>query len=1054
MRKIVTLCAILLFGAASAFSQNRTITGTVTGSEGQPLSDVSVLVKGTQTGTITNSNGYYTIDVKPGAKALVFSLVGSESREVVIGNQSVINVTLDQTSGQLQEVVINVPYGTVKKTSFTGSENTVSAQTISKQPVTSVTKALDGLVPGVIMTNGGGAPGSNAGMLIRGVGSVNASSSPLYVLNGVPYDGAIAAINTQDIESVTILKDAAAAALYGSRAANGVVMITTKKGQRGTPTTSIGIQQGLLSRAIPEYSRVGPKEYYELFWEAYKNNYISQGNSPAAAGVLASNVLAGPNGLVYNAYNVPANQLVDPVTGKLNPNASLLWNESWEDALFRTASRTAVNFNVSGASDRANYYFSAGYLNEDGIVKFSGYKRYDLRLNVNLDATKWLKTGLNIDGSLGNYANVPTGGTSTTNPFYFTRQMGPIYPVYQHDLTTGAIVNDPLTGQPKLDWGVPEQMGTRPYAGRSNLLGSLDLDDRSSKVFNGNANTFAQIDFLRNFSFKTTLGMNFYTSDGTTYQNNQYGDAAPTPGLADGGRSTKSNFRQVSITANEVLSWNKTIGEHDIRALAGHENYKFQSHYLAAYMSGFLFPGQTELDNGTTAFSPPTSYEDNHTIESYFGSVNYAFDQKYLASASYRTDGSSRFASDSRWGNFYSAGLGWRVSQENFLRGVTWINELKLKVSYGEQGNETLLDENGNALFYPYRSYYYANGNGTYSPPSRPVNADILWEKNKTTNAGVEFTLFNRRLQGTVEWFNRISDNLLFDVPLPPSTGYGSVYQNTGTMKNEGIEVQLAYTIVKSRDFDWKIDMNLTHFKNTITKLPEVQRKAGIVSGTKKLTEGHGIYDFWLREYAGVDASTGDALYYKDILNTDGKPSGERTVTNQINQGSYYYKGSAIPDISGGITNSLNYKGVSLSFLLTYSYGGYFYDGNYASLMHRGSAGTAWSTDILDRWQKPGDVTTVPRLQNAIAGQDGASTRWLFDKSFLNVKNISLSYSLPANVVEKMYMSGLDFFVNADNVWLFSAHKGMDPQRNFSGTSDWTYTPYRTISVGINAKLK
>ncbi len=1048
MRRIIALCTILLLSAASAFSQNRTITGTVTDELGQPLPDVSVLVKGTQNGTVTNNLGLFKIEVKPNARVLIFSSIGSESQEVTIGNQTIINITMKQAQGQLQEVVVNVPYGTIKKSSFTGSENTVTSQTISKAPVTSVTKALDGLVPGVIMTNGGGAPGSSASMLIRGIGSVNAATGPLYVLNGVPYDGSIAALNTNDIETVTVLKDASAAALYGSRAANGVVMITTKKGQRGAPVTSIGLQQGFMTRGIPEYDRVGPKDYYELFWEAYKNNYISQGNTPAAAGVLASNVLTGASGLVYNAYNVPGNQLVDPVTGKLNPNAKLLWNESWEDALFRTASRTAANLNVSGASDRANYYFSAGYLNEDGIVKFSGYKRYDLRLNVNMDATKWLKTGLNIDGSLGNYANVPSGGTATTNPFYFTRQMGPIYPVYQHDLTTGAIVNDPATGKPMLDWGVPEQMGTRPYAGRANLLGSLNLDNRSSKVFNGNANTFAEIIFLKDFSFKTTLGLNFYSSNGVSYQNNQYGDAAPTPGLADGGRSTISNDRQLSLTANEVLSWNKTIGSHNIRALVGHENYRYQYHYLAGYMSGFLFPGQVELDNGTTAFSPPTSYEDNHRIESFFGSVNYTFENKYLASASYRTDGSSRFASDTRWGNFYSAGLGWRISQENFMKSIPWINEMKLKASYGEQGNEDI------GLLYSYRAYYYANGNGTYTPPSRPPNPGLLWEKNKTTNAGLEFTVFNRRIQGSFEWFSRESDNLLFDVPLPPSTGYGSVYQNIGTMKNTGIEVQIGATIVKARNFDWKIDANLTHFKNEITRLPANQRKNGIVSGTKKLMEGHSIYDFWLREYAGVDASTGDALYYKDVLDADGKATGQRVLTNQINQATYYFRGSAIPDVYGGVSNTFSYKGISLSFMLVYSYGGLFYDGNYASLMHRGSPGTAWSTDILQRWQKPGDVATVPRLQTAISGQDGASTRWLFDGSFLNVKNISLNYALPAQIAERMYLSGLNFFVNADNIWLFSAHKGMDPQRSFTGTSDWSYTPYRTISVGINAKLK
>lgn len=1048
MRRFVMLCALLLLTSVYAFSQNRRVTGTVMGQDGQPLPDVSVVVKGTQTGTVTNSEGFYAIDVKSGSAVLVFSSIGSETHEEVVGNRTLINVALIQSVGELQEVVVNVPYGTVKKTSFTGSENTITSQTLTNKPVTSVTKALDGLIPGVMMTNGGGAPGSGASMLIRGIGSVNASSSPLYVLNGVPYDGSITSLNTDDIESLTVLKDATAAALYGSRAANGVVMITTKKGMRGAPVTRINYQQGFMTRGIPEYDRVGPKDYYELFWEAYKNNYKFQGNSDAAAGQMASNVLTSSNGLVYNAYNVPGNQLVDPVTGKLNPAAKLLWDESWEDALFRTALRTNANFNVSGATDRVNYYFAAGYLNEEGIVRFSGYERYNMRLNVNMDATEWLKTGLNLDGAMSTNKAVPSGGTATTNPFYFTRQMGPIYPVYQHDLVTGGIVNDPLTGKPMLDWGTPAQMGTRPYAGRANLLGSLDLDDRSTRAFNGNANTFAEIKFLRDFSFKTTVGINFYSANSTNYQNNQYGDAAPsTPGGPDGGRSTKSNVRQVSLTANQVLTWSRTMDKHNVTALAGHENYRWKQNNLAGYMSGFVFPGQTELNNGSNAFNPPTSSEDNETMESYFGSVNYTFDSKYLLSGSYRTDGSSIFAADKRWGNFYSVGAGWRISQENFMQNISWLNELKLKASYGEQGNNAI------GQLYSYKAYYYADGTGSYTPPQSLENPDILWEKNQTTNVGIEYSVLKRRLSGSVEWFNRVSDNLLFQVPLPPSLGT-FIWQNIGTMKNTGIEVQISGVPVKSRDFDWKIDFNLTHFKNTITKLPPNQRENGIVSGTKKLMEGHSIYDFWLREYAGVDASTGDALYYKDVLDANGKPTGDRTVTNVFNNASYYYKGSSIPDVFGGITNTFNYKGIGLSFLMVYSYGGLFYDGNYASLMHRGSAGTAWSVDILDRWQKPGDVTTVPRLQNAISGQDGASTRWLFDGSYLNIKSISLSYSLPADAAEKLYLGGLDFFVNGDNLFLFSAHKGMDPQRSFAGTSDWSYTPYRTISVGINAKLK
>jgi TonB-linked SusC/RagA family outer membrane protein len=1048
MRRLLFILLGILVISSQLLAQNRTITGRITDAQGNGI-PASVSVKGSTIGTATAADGSFTLSVPANAKVLVVSSVGFQSQEITIGTQSVISASLaTETAPQMDEIIVTVPYGTIRKTAFTGSESTVSAKTIQRQQVTSVTRALEGQVPGIIATNGGGAPGTGASILIRGVGSINASSAPLYVLNGVPYDGSISAISTDDIESVTVLKDAAAAALYGSRAANGVIMITTKKGKAGRVNTNATLRQGFMSRGIPEYDRVGPQEYYELMWEGYRNAYVAQGQSRAAAGILASNVLTGPNGLVYNAYNVPGNKVVDSITGKLNPNAQLLWNETWEDALFRTALRTNANINVSGGGDKTDFYLSAGYLNEEGILKFSGYERYNLRLNVNAAATSWLNTGINLDGAMAKRDDVPSGGTATTNPFYYSRQMGPIYPVYQRT-STGAYVVDPLTGKNALDWGTPAQMGTRPYAGRSNLLGSLDLDDRYTNIGNINANTFAEIKFLKDFTLRANLGANYYISSTTNYQNNQYGDAAPTDPLGtNGGRSTKTNDRQLSFTANEVLSWVKSFGSHNLRALAGHENYNYNYSYVSANSSGFLFPGQNEINNGTAPFSPASSSTDNHRIESYFGSVNYDFDQKYLASLSYRTDGSSRFRDDVRWGNFYSAGIGWRISQENFMKNVGWINELKFKASYGEQGNESI------GLYYPYRAYYYATGTGTYTAPSRTPNPDLLWETNKTLNIGLDFAILRSRLQGTIEWFNRQSDNLLFDVPLPISTGSTSVYRNIGSMKNFGIEFQVGYTAIQSKNFNWRVDLNLTHFQNEITKLPPGQRANGIVSGTKKLMEGRSVYDFWLREFAGVDASNGDALYYKDVLGTDGKPTGERTVTNQINQGTYYFHGSALPDISGGLTNAFSYQNFELSFLTTFAYGGLFYDGNYAGIMHRGSAGTAWHADIANRWQKPGDITNVPRIENNVGGQDGASTRWLFDASYLNIKNITLSYNLSKKIANRLHMNSAQIFANVDNAYLFTAKKGMDPQRSFTGTADATYTPFRTISIGLNVNLQ
>jgi TonB-linked SusC/RagA family outer membrane protein len=1052
MRKVILTMLVALGFVLGAVAQDRTVSGKVTDEGGKALEGVSVTSSDNKGGTKTDASGSFSINIGANIKALTFSSIGYESQRINVkgGNVTVKMKTVNNT---LDDVVVTVPYGSVKKKAFTGAENSINSSTIQKQQVTNVTRALEGLIPGLIATNGGGAPGTGAGVLVRGVGSINASSSPLYVLNGIPYDGSISALNSDDIENITVLKDAAAAALYGSRAANGVIMITTKKGKKGAPVFSINARQGFMSRLIPEYDRVDTKDYYELFWESYKNANIASGQNPILAGQNASTILTSSSGLVYNAYNVPGATLVDPTTGKLNPNAKLLWQDSWEKELFRNAMRTNVSANVSGGGDFSDFYLSAGYLNEEGIVKNSGYKSYNMRMNVNASPNKWFKTGINLDGAFSKRQDVPSGGTSTTNPFYFTRQIGPIYPVFQYNTTTGAPVLD-ADGKPAYDYGVPAQMGTRPYAGRSNIASTLFLDDRSRRIFNGNANIFGEIILPYGFSFKSTFGLNFFSNDITSYQNNQFGDASPsTPGGSDGGRSTKTSDKAISYTGNQVLSWNKQIGNHNIRALIGHENYAYRYNVLTGGKSGFLFPGYTDLDNGATVLGLPSSREDNLRIESYFSNVNYDYKSKYLLSGSFRTDGSSRFNPSDRWGNFYSVGLGWRISQEKFLKKLNWLSELKLRASYGEQGNDALADASGNSLYYAYQDYYDANGTGSFTFPGRFGNKNLKWETNSVLNFGLDFGFLKNRITGTLEVYTRQSSNLLFDVPLALSNVGGvSVYQNIGTMENKGIELQLGLGIVTKKAFNWRVDLNLTKFKNRITKLPPTQTEKGIVVGTKKLLADHSIYDFWLPDFAGVDASNGDNLYYRDITDASGKIV-DKAVTNVYNQATFYYFGSALPKISGGITNTFSYKDFDLSILTIFSYGGLFYDGNYASIMHRGAAGTAWSSDILNRWQKPGDVTNVPRLQNAVAGNDGVSSKFLIDGSYLNIKNITLSYTFLKNGLNKNIGSA-QFYLNVDNAFLFTAKKGSDPQRSFAGTSDATYTPFRTTSVGIKFNIK
>jgi TonB-linked SusC/RagA family outer membrane protein len=1039
MKKLLQSLFILMLVASAALAQDRTVTGTVSAKEdGSALPGVSIQVKGTKVGTQTSTDGKFTIKVPQGSTDLVFTYIGFLPQTVKIGTATSLKIVLSEDANQLAEVVIQVPYGSTTKKAFTGAETTITNKDIQKRQVTSVTRVLEGLIPGVQTTSGGGAPGSGVSVLIRGVGSINASSSPLYVVDGVPYGGTISGISTDDIENVTVLKDAAASALYGSRAANGVIMITTKSGKSGTAKIDVSFRSGVSERAIPEYDRVSTPQFYELMWEAAKNRYIAAGQTTAAAITSGNGLFSGSSGVIYNAYSLPLSTLIDQSTGKVKSDARLIYQDNWSEALFQTAKRNDLNMNISGGNQNSDYIVSFGYIKEDGTAKFSGYDRINARLKVNSAVKSWLDVGLNVGAAISNSKGLFTGGTATSNPFYYSRYMGPIYPVWQRDANGGYVI-DPLTGQQKLDWGVASQMGARPYAGNSNLLGTLAMDERSLRRTEGSVNTFLNVKFLKDFSFKTTFGGNYYNALETAYQNSQFGDAANVTG-----RSTKGNNASFTYTFNQVLSWKKSFGGHNFAVLAGHENYSYDLRAVSTTRTGFPFPLLPELASAATITGSSSSL-DLHKIESYFSQLNYNYKDKYLLSGSIRRDGSSRFQVDNRWGNFWSVGGAWRLSQEPFMKGFSWINELKLRASYGQQGNE---DTNNYYSWQGLYSYGYNNGSLPGIIRSSIANPALEWEKNIASNIGFDAQLFGR-VDLTAEYYERTSKDLLFDVPLAPSTGVSSITRNVGTMKNSGIELQLGYNAVKSKNFDYRIDVNLSRYKNKITQLP----LAEIVSGTKKLMVGQDIYAFWLREYAGVNPTNGDALYYQDVKDANGLVIG-RTTVNNINNATFYYKGSAIPDLTGGINNSFRYKGFDFSFLTSFQVGGMFYDGNYAGLMQRGTNfGQHLHVDQLRRWQKAGDITDVPRLQTNITLQDGTSTRFLFDASYLSIKNVNFGYTVPKNVLKKLGISSLRAFVAADNLLLLTKKKGMDPQRAFNGTSDFTYPPFRTLTFGLNVNL-
>lgn len=1034
------------------YAQEKTLSGQVSDEQsGLPLSGVSVSVKGTKTGTTTGSNGTFKLTVPASAKTLIFSFVGYTAKEIAIGTQSNFNISLGLADQSLQEVVV-VAYGTVKKADFTGSANQVKAEDFKNRPILNPLNAIVATGPGVQTTVANGAPGSSPGIRIRGFGSINAGSGPLYVVDGVAYDGGIANINTEDIETITTLKDAATTALWGSRAANGVIMITTKKGKKNRNGLSFKVVQGFSSRGLPEYDRVNAFQYYPLMWEAMKNSLQYTSNQSAA--VAAQNATNGiKTQLGYNPFNVANNDIVR-TDGTLNPNAQLLWGDDldWNKDLVRLGTRQDYAISYNGGNDKSDYFASFGFTNEKGFIIRSDWRRYTGRININTQPVNWFKTGLNVSAAVNN-SNQASDGSSTgyVNPFFFTRSMGPIYPVYAHDPTTGAYLVNAL-GQHFYDYGNLSALGIPNRAsGASPGRHVIEETKLNQSLFKRNtisARAYGTLLFTSWLKFTTNISTDITDYNGNTYENTKVGDGAPA------GRASKTNTKTTSYTFNQLLEFSKKFNAHNTAFIAGHENYDYTYNYLYGFKQGQVLEGNVEFPNFATINSL-NSYTDKYRIESYFTRLNYDFDGKYFVSGNFRRDGNSRFSEGVRWANFWGVGLAWRIDKEKFIDRFSFINNLKLRTSYGQLGNDDL------STYYAYQALYALNYNNASEPGalhSQLDNSSLTWESSNTFDVGIDFALLKNRLRGTLEWYDKRSAGLIFDVQTPLSTGGFTVPTNIGNMMNQGFEIEIGGDIIRAKDFNWAIKINANTLKNKLVKMPDANKE--IISGTKKLSEGVSRYEYWLREWFGVDPADGAALYRANswVPSTcrliDNGKGGKDTVTTDINNGRYHYAGTAIPKLFGGIENTITYKGFELNFLVQYQIGGKVYDGTYAALMHAGTYGTALHADALNRWQKPGDITNVPRMDNSKTGVfDAASDRWLIDASFLNIRSITLSYKLPKSLVSKMKAQDAGIFIGSENVALFSKRKGMNVNQSFDGTTSNVYTPARIITAGINVNF-
>ncbi|MCH7397363.1 TonB-dependent receptor [Belliella sp. DSM 107340] len=1051
MRKILLSFVLVLFTISLAWSQSRLVTGkVVSDEEPEGLPGVNVVLKGTTTGVITDLDGNYSISVQGDNATLVFSFIGYSSAEQAIGNRSVVNITLNPDTQNLDEVII-VAYGTADKGNFVGSAISLKADQIANRPINNVVNAIEGQSPGVITTSASGQPGSTPNVRIRGIGSVNASSSPLYVVDGVPFDGNLSNLNPDDIEDMTILKDASSTALYGSRAANGVIMITTKRGKKSKSNFTFKAQQGTASRALPEYDRVGADQYYPLQWEALRNSQIGSGIEPGVAAQFASNELI--NTLGYNIYSNVADNAVVGLDGQLNPNAvSNVRGLNWWDEIQRVGVRGEYNMTYSGANDKTDFYTSINYLDEDGYILKSDFRRITARLNVNTKVTDWLKTGINVSGTKSEGNNSRTGSSSSfVNPFFTARAIGPIYPVYAQDFQTGEYILD-ATGNRIFDsrdliqLGLPTG-GAGSFPGRHVVQETLLNDDLFNRVALS-TRAYVEATFLKNFTFRLNVANDYTTLLNSAYDNTIIGDGAPA------GRASRQNNQTDSYTVNQLLTYSNTFQDkHFLEVLLGHEHYDYRFQRQSISKQDQVLLGNTELVNFVTINSA-SSFANRETLESYFSRVNYVFDDKYSFSASLRTDGSSRFAPDSRWGVFYSVGAAWSIDKEDFFSS-NFFQMLKLRAAYGEVGNNGVLTSDNLQDYYPSQALYDLGFNNAGEPGIRQAslsNDDLTWEKNATYDIGIDFAFANK-FSGSFEYFNRGSDALLFNVPLSLTTGISSISRNTGTMQNRGFEFNIGGDVYRRGDFAWNLNFNISTFKNEFKKLPFEE----LVSGTKKLRVGNGINDFWLREWYGVDPETGEGLYRVDNYEADNAAHriiGSDTLTSVLNQARFHYAGSSIPDFFGGLNNTFTYKNFSLNVLVSYAVGGDFYDNTYQSLMSADPNGRAVHVDLLDRWQQPGDITNVPKMDVSGAAQtDGASDRWLVDGSYLNLRSVNLSYRLSKPMLDKLKLQGATVYLGGENLGWWSQRKGMHVSGTFGGTSSNVFTPARTFTLGINVNL-
>ena len=1058
-KRLMTFIACLFLSIGMALAQTQ-VSGTVTSSEdGSPVIGASIKVVGTNTGTVTNIDGNFSLNVSANAK-LEVSYIGMVTKTVKAAKN--MKIVLDTDNQSLDEVMV-VAYGTAKKSAFTGSAAVVGSEELSKKVTTNVADALVGSVSGLQMRGSSGQPGASQGSInIRGIASMYAATDPLVIVDGAPYSASLSNIPTDDIESVTVLKDAASAALYGARGAAGVIIVTTKKGANKDGKINVDMKWGVNSRAVPEYDVItDPGQYYEaVYSEFYNKYYYGNGMSANAANVKANTTML--NKLAYNVYSYPTGEQLIGLDGKLNPNATLgrmvtaangqsyyLTPDDWSDAVFQNSLRQEYNVNASGGTERSSYYASLGYLNDEGIIKNSSFERITARLKADYQIKKWLKLGANIafvNSTQDANANL---GTSLS----FTSSMAPIFPLYlrQKDENGNIFIPTDERGLPLYDLGSSTLGVNRPFLNNINPVASNNYDKNQTKGHQLNGTFTADIQITDFLKANLTSTIIWGQSNSTAYANPFFG--AKTVVKGELGKASSESWRQNHV---QTLTYFDNFGKHNVTLMLGHEYYKINSTYLSATAEGGFSPSILQI----SAFAKKkdsSGYESGYNVEGYFGNAQYNYDNKYFGSFSYRRDASSRFAKENRWGSFWSVGAAWLINKEAWFN-APWVDELKLKASIGQQGNDNISP-------WAYTDVYtlsQVSDTEMSASFARLGNKNITWETTTNFNIGTEFSFFKGRLSGSFDFYTKKTTDLLFWLNVPESQGTRGYYNNIGDIRNTGVELTLTGHIFRTKDFDWSVTANLAHNKTKILKLDSSKKnqyggfyeKSAMDYTLYWYKEGGPLYNGYLHKYAGVNEK-GEALYWVDEDVSENEITGHpgkklSYTTTNASKASMYETGSLLPKVSGGLSTTVSYKGFDASLSFDFQIGGKVYDMKYAALMNpmtgNSSGGAAIHKDYLKSWSTNNTSSNLPRWQ---FGDDNGqvSDRFLTNAGYFNFQSFTLGYTLPKNLVP--YFSKIRVYCSGENLGFISARKGLDPRFSYDGVTGTSYSPTRNISGGI-----